>query len=130
LIRARDWAPSTDGRLLGDALVGAIRRSIRWPPLRGLPGEALRFYCGPQVAAINGVEHSDWTRVLFGPAQAMLRVVGLADAHSRIARGICSQLSLQLLGEFVKEGQDGQAFPLPRELDQRVKRPIVRFRFF
>jgi hypothetical protein len=121
-IRRRQQRPSADGVILGDALVKALERSVRFRAARGLPGAMIRWYVGDRVAEIIGVGKGPRARFLFDPLRRFLGVLGLARQHSRAMRNLNRHVSAAILRTFLDANRsDRPAFALPRELDEQVK---------
>lgn len=129
-IRRRNWGPSADGLLLGQALIDVLENTYRWPVLRGLPTALISAYTGERVSAIVGARPGA-IRVVFGPARRILRRVALGEQHDRFLRWVTRRVSVAVLGNFVAGDRSGDrgAFTLPAHLGDRVLRPATRFRF-
>jgi len=130
MIREREWGPSTDGELLGGALVGAIQRSLP-PPLRGVPPAAIRWYNGPEVARYNGVHGGNLTEATFAPLRVGFGLFGLASSHEWLLHQLTMRCTAFVLGDFVRHGRTGHrpAFTVPEDLQARIRHPMRRWRF-
>ncbi|HEY6427627.1 MAG TPA: oxygenase MpaB family protein [Acidimicrobiales bacterium] len=130
LIRRRQHRPSDDALVLGRALTGALERSMP-PLLHSLPRTLVTWYCGPEIARINGVTSPGWTRILVWPLRRAVRHVGQAENHHRIVRAFMSWVTVRILRTYLVANRSGDRppFTLPQELDQRVAHPRRRWRF-
>jgi len=121
-IRRRQYTPSEDGEQLAEALVNAMRSSIRWRVLRPLPAALVRRLVGPDVAADIGLGRRGAFGVLFDGTARLMRVVGLAERRNKMLRVISRHFAAGILDAFVRAGREGNRppFSLPTQLAAQV----------
>jgi ER-bound oxygenase mpaB/B'/Rubber oxygenase, catalytic domain len=120
--------PSPDAAVLGRALNQAMIDSLMVPPLTDLPAALITYFCGRDIAAINGL-HSDWLMLGFEPLHLFLRLLGLAERHNVIVSRLAREMTGVLLGEFLQANRPGRpGFALPDELATRVRPIHARWR--
>jgi hypothetical protein len=125
---ARLQGPSPDAAILGRALNQAMVDSAMVKPLSDLPPALITYFCGREIAAIDGVE-SDWLMLGFEPLRLLLHMVGLAERHTVIVRRLVLEVTAVLLGEFLQANRPGRpGFAMPEELATRVQRIHARWR--
>jgi hypothetical protein len=122
-IRRRQTLPSDDAVHLGQALVGAMRASVRLPMLRPLPASMVRWSVGPDVATIIGIGKRDSFAFAFDGLAFVMRRVGLAERHNKMLRVLSRHVGAATLGSFVRSGRSGTRppFTLPDQLEQEVR---------
>jgi hypothetical protein len=127
-IRERQQRESDDAVELGNALIEAMQRSLRWRVARGLPGAMLRFYCGDEVARIVGQGKAPKIAAFFEPVQRLLRFVGLAQQHNRALADVSRHLTSAILRQFLDSNRPGRpGFQLPLSLQAHVMKTDERW---
>ena len=129
-IRRRQTAPSEDGRVLGQALVGAMRESMPFWFLRPLPAAVVRWNVGPEVAQINGIARRSVLGGVFAGSHRIMRGFGLIAQHNKMLRVVSRHVGHAALGAFVRAGRSGTrpAFELPSHLDEVGRRAPRRWK--
>ncbi len=129
-IRRRQTAPSEDGRVLGQALVGAMRDSMPLRILRPIPAAVVRWNVGTEVAAINGIAGGRWLGGFIKGSRTLMRGVGLAQQHDKMIRVLSRHLGHRVLGAFVAAGRSGSRppFEVPSQLEVRPRTPRTRWK--
>ncbi len=123
-IRRRQYCPSDDGALLGQALVGAMRASVAWPVLRPLPASLIYWAVGPEVAAINGIRGKGPFALAFRGLTAAVRTVGNEAVHHKFLRVAFRHVGRGALGAFVRAGRTGRPpFRIPDQLSTQADAP-------
>jgi hypothetical protein len=120
--------PSPDATVLGGALNRAMVESLEVPPLTAMPPALITYFCGREIARINGV-HSDWLMLGFEPLRLLLRLMGLAERHTVLVRYLVRDVTSVLLAEFLEANRPGRpGFAMPDQLATRVRRVQARWR--
>ncbi len=117
-IRRRQYAPTVEGRELAGALVKMIRQLIPYRALDGLAPSAIRYLAGDEVATILGIDPSDWTKALFGPARLANTVAGFSDEAVPGVAWLSRKVGLRVwkaLEGYVDPGSGAQ-FAIPTSL--------------
>ncbi|MBL8950368.1 MAG: DUF2236 domain-containing protein [Myxococcaceae bacterium] len=106
LIRARQWARSDDGVVLGRALVELMQEALPGPLVDGLPVALIRRLAGDHAADLLGLPKADWTTVVLNAGSALDALFDLDDelARSAVLAG-CSQRLMQAVVLFEREGK-------------------------
>ncbi len=119
LIRIRQEDASRDGRRLTQALIGAIQASMPSPALRGLVPAAVRWFLGPDVANLLGIERNAWTYVLDGPVRRASQVVHVDERHDELVQRCMRYVGGSALRGFMdaNRGEERPSFAIPIELE-------------
>ncbi|MEY4576857.1 MAG: hypothetical protein RL701_1560, partial [Pseudomonadota bacterium] len=83
-IRARQWAPSDDGRLLAAALVHMMQDYFPGRALDGLPVALVRYLAGDHCADLLGLPRTDWTLLLVEAAYGLDKILDQVDVDSHL----------------------------------------------
>lgn len=129
-IRRRQTAPSEDGRVLGQALVGAMRDSMPFRVLRPLPAAIIHWNVGDEVARINGISGGSHLAGFLQGTRRIMKGVGLAAQHDKMLRVASRHLGHAVLGSFVKAGRTGSRppFAVPIHLGTRRPKTLTRWK--
>lgn len=129
-IRRRQTRPSEDGVKLSRALVGAMRDTVRFRPLRPLPASMVRWTVGPEVATTIGISRRDPFALAFDSVAFVMRRVGLIERHNKLLRVLSRHVGAATLGSFVRAGRTGDRppFSLPDQLEEQVRDTRARWK--
>ena len=117
LIWERQHAPSASGRAMTDALVAQAHRHmprLAWPMLP----TAFRHFLGDHVADILALPPANWTRHLFGPMDALTRVMTRGKETHPLHARFSAFAGRHLLDGILLEMRGGArpAFDIPTHL--------------
>lgn len=120
-IRARQWAPSPEGRTLIKPLIQMMKDHFPGTLMDGFPVAMVRHLAGDHCANLLGLPPADWTRVLLEGA-ASLEVLfdpEGADLPSRLfGRAAHTLMEAVVLAE--RQGKQAQ-FRIPTNLAQTIR---------
>jgi len=109
--------PSDAGTTLTKALLDFMQQQMPGRLFAGFPATIMRQSIDPDVADMLGVPQANWTRLLFGAEEALLRAAdrfNLAHPHSRLL----PRYSFKMVDELVKieRGGNRSLFHIPASL--------------
>jgi hypothetical protein len=129
LIRSRQLDASRDGRELARALIDKLEELVRVPQFRGMVPAMVRWYLGPDVAGLLGVEWTPWQYVLDGPIGWTSRIVHVDERRFQATRLAMRQIGGSAIQGFMQSNRlgDRDPFDLPNQLRERLERGPTRF---
>ncbi len=128
-IRSRQLDPSRDGRMLTQALVESLQAMAPAKAVGGLVPAIIRWYLGPEVALLLGIEWSPWAYVFEGPVSWVSRVIHMDERRYGLTRLLIRQIGGSGIEGFMKKNRIGgrEPFDLPNELRERLDEGPTRF---
>ena len=123
LIRSRQLGPSEDGRLLTDALVGALDDYV-FDRVKGVIPAAIHWFLGDPVAQHLGLQPNAWDDVFTGPVRWMSNVARASGlGRDPFSRFVMRELGESAIHGFMRSDRDGDGSRRDRPDDQLFRIP-------
>jgi squalene cyclase len=109
-VRRRHWSASSQGEMLGRALVECMQEYMPSPWLKRLPVTLVRHLAGDTCADLLGMNQGDWTAVLVDGADDLLVKFLRADRNQSISR-VLERFSAELMKFLISVQRGGKRAP-------------------
>ncbi|MFT3713227.1 MAG: oxygenase MpaB family protein [Archangium sp.] len=118
-IRDRQWAPSEDGKILTQSLVGMMQSYFPGDALDGFPNALIRTLAGDHCADLLGLPQADWTRSVIDAGTVIDQYI--PRGNSQLEKWV-AWASHQFMEGVVKQQREGKnaRFRIPDALNDTV----------